>query len=342
MGFNHDDIAVSRGLLQPLGTLFALLAFAGLGGLAWRQRNRWPLLGFGLLWFLAGHLLESSIFALEMTYEHRNYLPALGPLLWLAGLPLLFGAERAGLARLCVALFLVALVPLLFLRSATWSSELRLVETNYRHHPESAKTRFNLASVYYEAGLAAADPLSARDYFTASRLATLQLLEDAPGHVPALVWLVLIDSSSTDRSRVPEWQQRLSSALDKPELHASDVKFLMVLNDCVITQRCPEPAQGQQAFLRTLVERFPYRPHLRYELARYCQHRGEFDCAREEAEQLIAQAPQFLRALETLYLLERESGNHGRAAETARRLLLADTRRRFVSSMLNPQTGGSP
>jgi hypothetical protein len=342
MGFNHDDIRISRGLLDPLSTLLALIAFAGLAILAWWQRNRWPLLGFGLLWFFSAHALESSIFALEMTYEHRNYLPAAGPLLFLAGLPLLLSPERAGLARLGLALFLVALLPLLFLRSATWSSELRLVETNFRNHPQSAKTRFNLASTYYETALHTSDPRLVREYFTASRLAAVGLLEDDPAHIPALVWLILIDSSSADSSRVADWQTRLLLALEKPVLHASDVKFLMVLNDCVIVARCPAPASGQEAFLRDLVDRFPNRSHLRYELARYCQRSQRIECAREEAEQLIADYPGFLRALEILFLLDQQAGDGGRALETARRLLRADTQRRFTAGLLQPQGGEAP
>ena len=36
------------------------------------------LIGYGILFFLAGHALESSIFPLEIYFEHRNYLPAVG------------------------------------------------------------------------------------------------------------------------------------------------------------------------------------------------------------------------------------------------------------------------
>ena len=37
---------------------------------------------FAVLFFLAGHILESSIFPLELIFEHRNYLPSFGP--WFA------------------------------------------------------------------------------------------------------------------------------------------------------------------------------------------------------------------------------------------------------------------
>lgn len=340
MGFNHDDIPISRGFLAPWTSLLSILAFAALGALCWWLRDRVPLLGFAFLWYLFGHLLESSIFALEMSYEHRNYLPAAGPFLLLAAVPLQLAGKRAGIARLGLGLFVAALVPLLFLRGAVWSTELGLVETNYRNHPESAKTRFNLASVYYQEALATEDRELRQQYFAASRLAALKLVEAEAGNIPALVWLILIDSSSSDTSRVVEWQQRLAAALEKPVLHASDIKFIMLLNDCVMLERCPEPVGGHEAFLRTVFENHNQRPHLLYELARYCRYTGRYDCAREEAETLLSKDPRFLRGLEILFLIEREQGNHGRAQETARRLLLADKRRRFTSGMVKSREAG--
>ncbi|HEX7769838.1 MAG TPA: hypothetical protein VF422_07400, partial [Dokdonella sp.] len=57
-GVFQDGFPVSTGLLQPWTTLPAILLLAGLAALAWRQRRRWPLVAFALLFFLAGHALE--------------------------------------------------------------------------------------------------------------------------------------------------------------------------------------------------------------------------------------------------------------------------------------------
>ena len=231
-------------------------------------------------------------------------------------------------------------MPLLYLRGANWTSELRLAEANYRNHPGSAKSLFNLATAYYEEALRADDAESARTLFAASRAAALRLLEGRGDYVPALVWLVILDSNSSDTTRVEEWQQRLGRALRGPVLHASDVKFLMVLNDCVSRDLCPQPPAGQEAFLRGLSERHPLNPHLRYELARFCHAAGRADCARSEAEALLALEPRFLRALEILYMAERDAGEYGRAQETARRLLRVDRKRQFAADLLGPGAGG--
>lgn len=342
MGFNHDDIPNSRGLFSPITTALSIVALAGVGGLAWWQRNRWPLLGFALLWFLCGHVMESSIIALEMSYEHRNYLPMAGPLLLLAALPLLLDAEKAGLARVGLVLFLALLVPLLYLRGTAWTSERQLAETNYRNHPESARAGWYLASAYFQEAIAEEDRDIARQYFAASRLAALKLLDTHPGYVPALAWLIVIDSNSSDRTRIPEWQQRLGAALDKPSLHVNDVVFVMLVNDCVIRESCPEPPGGQEAFLRGLYERHPSRKHLLHELAKYLKESGCPECALVETKRLLEDSPDFWPALQTQFQLQMDAGRQGEALETARQLMLADEPRRMTARLLGDPGSNAP
>lgn len=80
-GIYHDDFAVSRGLLDPISTLPAMLVVVGAIFGGYTVRRTYPFLSFSLLWFFAGHLLESSVFPLELYFEHRNYLPMVGLLL---------------------------------------------------------------------------------------------------------------------------------------------------------------------------------------------------------------------------------------------------------------------
>lgn len=340
MGFNHDDIPLSQGLLQPVSTLFSILAFMALAALAWWGRARWPLLGFALLWFLAGHLLESSIIPLEMSYEHRNYLPVAGPLLLLAALPVTVAESRAGFARLGLALFVLALLPLLYLRAAAWSSELNLAESNYRYHPGSPKSAFHLASAYYDEARAQNDRDTAREYFSASRLVALQVLDRQPDYVPALAWLILLDSRSSDTGRLQEWRARLGEALDKSTLTTSDLRSVIAINQCVTAGECPDSAGEQKRFLLSLQEQHPDLLPLRLELARYWMSAGCPDCAREQAEAILARQPRSFEALEVLYLLELSAQRPGRALEVARRLMKVDGNRTLVRSLAGDADGG--
>jgi tetratricopeptide (TPR) repeat protein len=145
-GLHHDDIALSTGLLTPWTTLPAVLGLAGLALLGWRYLDRRPLIGLGLLWFLAGHVLESTVVPLEIAHEHRNYLPSLGLLLAGAGvlLPLVEHWRRRAAVAL-VATLGALLAATTALRADQWGDELGMSRYEVRHHPDSAQARSNLA-----------------------------------------------------------------------------------------------------------------------------------------------------------------------------------------------------
>ncbi|MHB1618881.1 MAG: tetratricopeptide repeat protein [Sulfuricella sp.] len=77
LGVYHDDYPVTRWpwswvqMTQIAGIVTLIVS-----GWAWRKRA--PVFSFGVLWFFAGHLLESTVVPLELYFEHRNYLPMLG------------------------------------------------------------------------------------------------------------------------------------------------------------------------------------------------------------------------------------------------------------------------
>lgn len=94
-GLFNDTVVVSTGLLSPPSTLLALLALAVLVAAAVLSIRRAPAFALAVLFFLGGHLLESSVVGLELYFEHRNYLPAM-LLFWPLGLVL---ARAAWLPR---------------------------------------------------------------------------------------------------------------------------------------------------------------------------------------------------------------------------------------------------
>ena len=73
------DLPISKTILDPPTTLISLLIIAGLIGYSiWTAKKR-PVLSFCLLWYFGNLVIESSIFPLEMVFEHRLYLPSVGP-----------------------------------------------------------------------------------------------------------------------------------------------------------------------------------------------------------------------------------------------------------------------
>ena len=73
------DFPISKTILDPPMTLISILIIAGLIGYSiWTAKKR-PVVSFCILWYFGNLVIESSIFPLEMVYEHRLYLPSVGP-----------------------------------------------------------------------------------------------------------------------------------------------------------------------------------------------------------------------------------------------------------------------
>ena len=88
LGIYQGDVEVVRSLWSP-GALLAVTGWLALafGAVIWRRK--FPLFGLGVLWYLAGHLLESTVVPLELYFEHRNYLPIAGPIIALTAVLIL-------------------------------------------------------------------------------------------------------------------------------------------------------------------------------------------------------------------------------------------------------------
>jgi len=87
------DFPISKTILDPPTTLISVLIVAGLIGYSiWTAKKR-PMISFWILWYFGNLVIESSIFPLELVYEHRLYLPVAGPFV-LFSLLVLRGLER--------------------------------------------------------------------------------------------------------------------------------------------------------------------------------------------------------------------------------------------------------
>ena len=152
LGFFHDDIALSTGLFSPPTTVWSLALLAVLLGTGFALRRRLPLVAAGILFFFAGHLMESTIFPLELMFEHRNYLPSFGVLLAIAGLVLALGPAYARFDAFAAAAATVLLALLTGAESAMWSRLEILVPSCYARHPQSESAAANFAELLSNSG----------------------------------------------------------------------------------------------------------------------------------------------------------------------------------------------
>ncbi len=71
------DIEISRSLFQPWTTIPAILIITFIIAGAFYIAKKRPLLSFCIIFYFLNHLIEGTVFSLELIYEHRNYLPAM-------------------------------------------------------------------------------------------------------------------------------------------------------------------------------------------------------------------------------------------------------------------------
>ena len=73
------DFPISKGIFDPPTTLISIAIIIGLIGYSIYAARKRPILSFCILWYFGNLAIESSIFPLEMVFEHRLYLPVVGP-----------------------------------------------------------------------------------------------------------------------------------------------------------------------------------------------------------------------------------------------------------------------
>lgn len=204
MGLYHDDIPYSTGFITPWTTLPALLGLAGLLALAWVMRKARPGISFAITWLLAGHVLESTVLALEMVFEHRQYLPMYGLFVGLA-------AASAGpiqrYPKLGLGLGIAALLALTLLtaqRCWIWGDSIRLSLTTATDHPSSTRS-------LYDAGWAIIQASKAADsgyQMPAGREYLAQAMQLSPTYIHPVITMVM--SYEGEKAVPSQWMAELA------------------------------------------------------------------------------------------------------------------------------------
>jgi len=156
-GLFHDDYVISRHLLSPMTTVFAVafLTLMLVAALVWRRK--YPVFALAVLWFLAGHVLESSFIGLMLYFEHRNYLAMLGVLFAaIYGILWMFDRMQETFLRKAAIVF-SALYLLLFsvvtaLETDLWGKPLMQAAVWAEQHPQSRNAQSHAASLFLVAG----------------------------------------------------------------------------------------------------------------------------------------------------------------------------------------------
>lgn len=138
------DFLFSKSITTPITTLISLLALMGIIALALYSANKNKLLSFSILWFIGNLLIESSVFALCLVFEHRTYLPSMMPLFMVVALVY----QKMESKKLGVGITIgIAIVFAIwtYQRNGVWQNEALLWKDNAKKAPQNGRAYYNAA-----------------------------------------------------------------------------------------------------------------------------------------------------------------------------------------------------
>jgi hypothetical protein len=149
----HDAYPVIHSFSEHPEAAAALLFWVIVIPLAWFYRKRSRVLSFAVLWFLTAHLLESSVLALDLYYEHRQYIAWFGFAFALVWGALHVSIRFQKLARFGLGAFILLLGFLMYQTAALWGRPVHAAEIWFERNPGSTRAAEHLALIYTQLDL---------------------------------------------------------------------------------------------------------------------------------------------------------------------------------------------
>lgn len=296
MGLYHDDIAISRGWFQPISTALSMAGVIALLSLSFVARKKAPIIAFGVLFFLAGHMLESTVFPLEIAHEHRNYLPMYGILLILF-FYVLYPLKYINSLRLrqAVAVLLIGLFAFnTFARASKWANLYDLFQAEVEHHPNSALDHGEMGAVY--SSIVTPNPDGMEMNYIAARGHFETAVNLDRNDTKPLFGLIMLNVGR-GRTVEPGWLHELTYRLEAAPYAAVTSDKLNTLTECQLGGTCKlanSEFEGLlQAALRNPTLTGPNRAKVLYALSSYTINVAQdYTAALGIMQQMVRAAPQ--------------------------------------------------
>jgi tetratricopeptide (TPR) repeat protein len=145
LNIDHD-FDISRSLLDPATTVFALVAWLLILVFALRNLSSRPRLAFPLLAYLLLHSMESAPLNLELVFEHRMYLPMTMLALML---PLNLGPSvktHGGTVYAVLLIIGLFLATATYQRNEVWGDPVTFARDTAQKSPNKFRPQYNLGT----------------------------------------------------------------------------------------------------------------------------------------------------------------------------------------------------
>ena len=171
------------------------------------------------MWFLGGHILESTFLNLELYFEHRNYLPSYGVFFGVCYLAITIvrKIQSKFIGSSLIAIYIILIFSVFILETRNWFQPVLQAAEWVRLHPHSDRALNNLATVYikfeeYEQATTVLMEMEKNKPDSIFPAIQLIRIHDCIQHVDHTddAWLTIINRAEQARP----YGQRLIAALD--------------------------------------------------------------------------------------------------------------------------------
>lgn len=227
-----------------------------------------------ILWFFAGHQVESTLLPLELYFEHRNYLGSLGfcVLLVFAFDCFLKSAQRPVVAWIVASVYFAFLAFSLFQLTSLWGQPLLAHDLWQKNHPYSTRAAQAVIHDLMEMGYQEAAFKFADDFIQEQRA------------VDVAIQFVTLQCKHTGREEQERGFAQLQQLVSELKIPGGIPTGLAGLGNAVRNGEClrPNPTEYesllQQLLTRPQVEHaVKVRHHIYYELALMAKQREDMD-----------------------------------------------------------------
>ncbi len=153
--FDWWGFPVSLGLTEPLTTLLSILFLSALLLFSITMRKRYPLLCFGVLWYLIAISLESFVaLGSDLYFEHRNYLPVAGLFTGIFGqiVVSLIPEGKSKTVLVTAAILSILFGSLTFSRNFAWKDSMTLWTDTLKKSPSNIRAMMSSGNAFLMAG----------------------------------------------------------------------------------------------------------------------------------------------------------------------------------------------
>ena len=249
-GLHHDDFIISTSIFEPISTFWSIVAFVLLAINGVKCVNKLPWFGFGLLFFFAGHMMESTVLPLNLVHEHRNYLPSIGMvIIFVLSLKVLLNRIKVVRTNLVFAFVTILFSLITINRAYDWSDLVLLGERLAQRHPNSVTANYEMGYAYFKIYEQKRDPAFA--YIAKTALQRAASLSDRDMQ-PAIALAHVVAMLGEDED--PVLMDKIALDFKHGNVNVSEVISLRQYVNCQITTLCRSNEMMMRRLFNNLLE----------------------------------------------------------------------------------------